>query len=53
VATVRAAVLETVPSELRIEEVQIDKPIHHEVLVRTVAAGLCHSDLHFGEGKDA
>jgi S-(hydroxymethyl)glutathione dehydrogenase / alcohol dehydrogenase len=53
VATVRAAVLETVPSELRIEEVQIDKPIHHEVLVRTVAAGLCHSDLHFMEAKYA
>jgi S-(hydroxymethyl)glutathione dehydrogenase/alcohol dehydrogenase len=36
---------------LHIDEVQIAKPVHHEVLVRTVAAGLCHSDLHFMEGK--
>lgn len=47
----RAAVLERIPSELDITEVDIDKPHRHEVLVRTAAAGLCHSDLHFMEGK--
>jgi S-(hydroxymethyl)glutathione dehydrogenase/alcohol dehydrogenase len=47
----RAAVLPTIPSELEVGEVQIDKPGPREVLVRTVAAGLCHSDLHFMEGK--
>jgi len=36
---------------LDVTEVQIDKPVHHEVLVRTVASGLCHSDLHFMEAK--
>jgi S-(hydroxymethyl)glutathione dehydrogenase/alcohol dehydrogenase len=36
---------------LDVTEVQIDKPLHHEVLVRTVASGLCHSDLHFMEAK--
>jgi S-(hydroxymethyl)glutathione dehydrogenase/alcohol dehydrogenase len=49
----RAAVLPTIPSMLEIDEIQIDKPRHHEVLVRTVAAGLCHSDLHFMEAKYA
>jgi S-(hydroxymethyl)glutathione dehydrogenase/alcohol dehydrogenase len=35
---------------LTIEEVQVDKPGRREVLVRTVASGVCHSDLHFVEG---
>jgi S-(hydroxymethyl)glutathione dehydrogenase / alcohol dehydrogenase len=30
--------------------VQINKPGPHEVLIRTAAAGVCHSDLHFMEG---
>ena len=29
---------------------QIGKPGPHEVLIRTKAAGVCHSDLHFIEG---
>ena len=28
-----------------------DRPRSHEVLIRTIASGLCHSDLHFLEGK--
>jgi S-(hydroxymethyl)glutathione dehydrogenase / alcohol dehydrogenase len=48
---VKAAVLQAIPGELVIDEVQIDKPGPHEVLVRTSAAGCCHSDLHFMEGK--
>lgn len=47
----RAAVLPEIPSGLEIADVQIDTPGRREVLVRTVAAGLCHSDLHFMEGK--
>jgi S-(hydroxymethyl)glutathione dehydrogenase/alcohol dehydrogenase len=35
---------------MTIEQVAIDKPGRREVLVRTAAAGLCHSDLHFIEG---
>ena len=35
---------------LTIEEVDIDKPMGREVLVRTVASGVCHSDLHFVDG---
>ena len=47
----RAAMLPRIPSSLEIADVQIDNPGPHEVLVRTVASGLCHSDLHFMEGK--
>jgi S-(hydroxymethyl)glutathione dehydrogenase / alcohol dehydrogenase len=47
---VKAAVLNSIPGTLEIEEVKIDKPGPREVLIRTVAAGLCHSDLHFMEG---
>ena len=47
----RAAVLSEIPGKLEIDDVQIDNPGPREVLIRTVAAGLCHSDLHFMEGK--
>ena len=47
----KAAVLHEVPGTLSVEEVQIDGPGPGEVLIRTVAAGICHSDLHFLEGK--
>jgi S-(hydroxymethyl)glutathione dehydrogenase/alcohol dehydrogenase len=46
----RAAVLRSIPGDLTVEEVRIDDPGPREVLVRTRAAGLCHSDLHFIEG---
>ena len=47
----KAAVLREVGKPLQIEQVQINKPGPHEVLIRTVAAGLCHSDLHFMQGS--
>jgi S-(hydroxymethyl)glutathione dehydrogenase/alcohol dehydrogenase len=47
----RAAVLNQCPGELEIEDVDIGEPGRREVLIRTAAAGLCHSDLHFLEGK--
>ncbi len=47
----KAAVLTSIPGELTVEDVAIDKPQKNEVLIRTAAAGLCHSDLHFMEGK--
>jgi S-(hydroxymethyl)glutathione dehydrogenase/alcohol dehydrogenase len=33
-----------------IEEVDVDEPRGREVLVRTVASGVCHSDLHMVDG---
>ncbi len=47
----KAAVLRQVRQPLEIEDVQISKPGPREVLIRTVAAGVCHSDLHFVEGS--
>src|SRR5579875_2816195 len=47
----KAAVLREVRQPLQIETVEIGKPGPHEVLIRTVAAGVCHSDLHFIEGS--
>jgi len=47
----KAAVLREIGKPLQIEDVAISKPGPREVLVRTVAAGLCHSDLHFMEGS--
>jgi S-(hydroxymethyl)glutathione dehydrogenase/alcohol dehydrogenase len=45
-----AAILEAAPGELVIDEVSVGKVGPREVLVRTAAAGLCHSDLHFMQG---
>jgi S-(hydroxymethyl)glutathione dehydrogenase/alcohol dehydrogenase len=47
---VKAAVLTEQPGDLVIEDLSIDKPAPGEVLIQTVGAGLCHSDLHFMEG---
>src|SRR4051812_992473 len=47
----KAAILESIPGELVIDDVQIGTVGPHEVLVQTAAAGLCHSDLHFMEAK--
>jgi S-(hydroxymethyl)glutathione dehydrogenase/alcohol dehydrogenase len=47
----RAAVLRSCPGDLEIGEIEVDQPGPHEVRIQTVAAGLCHSDLHFMEGK--
>ena len=47
----KAAVLNAIPSKLDLEDLRVDAPGPREVLVRTAAAGVCHSDLHFMEGK--
>ena len=46
----KAAVMREVRKPLTIEDVEIDNPKSHEVLVRTAACGVCHSDLHFIDG---
>jgi S-(hydroxymethyl)glutathione dehydrogenase/alcohol dehydrogenase len=43
---VKAAVLNARKGPLEIEDIQIDKPGPREVLLRTAASGVCHSDLH-------
>lgn len=47
----KAAVMHAPNQPLTIEDIKIEKPRRREVLIRTAAAGLCHSDLHFIEGK--
>jgi S-(hydroxymethyl)glutathione dehydrogenase/alcohol dehydrogenase len=47
---VKAAVLIEAGKPLQIEQINIANPGPHEVLIRTAACGLCHSDLHFIEG---
>ena len=46
----QAAVFRAVNEPMAVEDIRIDKPGPREVLVRTAAAGVCHSDLHFFNG---
>ena len=47
----KAAVFHAPNQPLTIEDIGIAKPGRREVLIRTAATGLCHSDLHIIEGK--
>jgi S-(hydroxymethyl)glutathione dehydrogenase / alcohol dehydrogenase len=47
---VRAAVLYEFGAPLVVEEVELDPPKEGEALVRMVASGVCHSDLHVAQG---
>lgn len=46
----KAAVLTQAGTPLAIEDVAFALPQAHEVLIRTVACGVCRSDLHFVDG---
>jgi S-(hydroxymethyl)glutathione dehydrogenase/alcohol dehydrogenase len=46
----KAAVYHGPNQPLSIEQIDIDVPQDREVLVRTAATGVCHSDLHFVDG---
>jgi NDMA-dependent alcohol dehydrogenase len=46
----RAALLFESPGRWEVREVDVDPPKDHEVLVRMVASGLCHSDVHYNIG---
>ncbi|WP_293881862.1 Zn-dependent alcohol dehydrogenase [Sphingomonas sp.] len=46
----KAAVLWKAQTPLTIEDVRVDNPQAHEVLIRTAACGVCRSDLHFVDG---
>jgi S-(hydroxymethyl)glutathione dehydrogenase / alcohol dehydrogenase len=49
----RAAVLHGPNEPLTIEEVTVANPIGREVLIRTKASGVCHSDLHYVDRPSA
>ena len=46
----RAVIFHDKEQPLTVEDVDIDAPREHEVLVRTVASGICGSDLHYLDG---
>jgi len=46
----KAAILHQPGSALTIEEISVSSPGPREVLIRTRACGVCHSDLHFIDG---
>lgn len=50
-STMRAAVVGSLGSPLSIEEVPVPVPGPGEVLVRIVATGVCHTDLHAAHGN--
>src|SRR5712664_951233 len=47
---IKAAIFREPIQPLTVEEVEVDEPGPHEILVRTVASGVCHSDLHCVHG---
>ncbi len=47
----KAALWQAANEPLTIEDIDIIDPRAGEVLVRTVCSGVCHSDLHFVDGK--
>lgn len=47
----KAALLRELNAPLTVERVTIDTPAPDEVLVKVMASGLCHSDLHVIEGN--
>lgn len=46
----QAAIFRQAHELLTIESVDVDSPADREVVVRTSATGVCHSDLHFVDG---
>jgi D-arabinose 1-dehydrogenase-like Zn-dependent alcohol dehydrogenase len=48
--TMRAAMVRAFGEPLRIEEVPVPRPGPGEVLVKVVATGVCHTDLHAADG---
>jgi alcohol dehydrogenase, propanol-preferring len=46
----KAAIAHQFGAPLQIEEVPIPTPSHQQVLIRVLASGVCHTDLHAAEG---
>ena len=49
----RAAVVWHAGEELKIEEVEVAPPKAHEVRIRILYTGICHTDEYTRSGKDA
>lgn len=49
-STMRAAVVRELGAPLQIDEVERPTPAAGEILIRTIASGVCHTDLHAAMG---
>jgi alcohol dehydrogenase, propanol-preferring len=49
-STMRAAVLRSIGSPLMIEQIPVPQPGRGEVLIKVIACGVCHSDVHAVDG---
>ncbi len=48
--TMKAAVVRQFGKPLQIEEMLVKRPGNHQILVKVVASGVCHTDLHAADG---
>ena len=48
----KAAVVTSFTEPLQIQQVERPKPAPNDVLIRTIACGVCHSDLHIAKGGE-
>ena len=48
-----AAIFRGSDEPLTVEQIEVDDPAPNEVLLRTAACGVCHSDLHYMQGSIA
>ncbi|HEY8970844.1 MAG TPA: alcohol dehydrogenase AdhP [Puia sp.] len=48
--TMRAAVVHAFGQPLQIEELPVREPQTHQILVKVIASGVCHTDLHAASG---
>jgi len=48
--TMKAAVLHEFGAPLQIEEISVKMPNHNQILVKVIACGVCHTDLHAVSG---
>ncbi len=46
----KAAVVHAFGEPLRIEEMPVKEPGLHQILVKVMASGVCHTDLHAASG---
>ncbi len=47
---VRGAVIHKVGAQWEVQDLELDEPRDHEVRIKVMASGLCHSDDHFVTG---
>ena len=46
----KAAIIKKAKEPLTIEEVPLKEPTQGQVLIKTIACGVCHSDIHIQDG---